>query len=72
LELVLERQEGHVQDITNYIETELKIGKTKIAQQIRAELQEKALGIFMWVVLVVGILNIELDRGQVSTLRRKL
>ena len=72
LELVLEGQEGHSQDITNYVETELKIGNSKIAQQTRAELQEKASGIFMWVVLVVGILNKESDRGQVLTLRRKL
>jgi ankyrin repeat protein len=72
LELVLEGQEGHSQDITNYVETELKIGKSKVAQQIRVELQEKASGIFMWVVLVVGILNKESDRGQVHALRRKL
>ena len=38
LELVLEGEEGHSQDITNYIESELTIGKSKIAQQIRAEL----------------------------------
>ncbi|KAF2684925.1 Pfs, NB-ARC and ankyrin domain protein, partial [Lentithecium fluviatile CBS 122367] len=72
LELILEGQEGHTQDITNYVETELKIGKSKTAQQVRVELQEKASGIFMWVVLVVGILNKESDRGQVHTLRRKL
>jgi ankyrin repeat protein len=72
LELVLEGQEGHSQDITNYIETELKIGKSKTAQRVRAELQEKASGIFMWVVLVVGILNKESDRGKIHTLRQKL
>jgi ankyrin repeat protein len=72
LELVLEGQEGHSQDITHYVETELKIGKSKTAQWVRAELQEKASGIFMWVVLVVGILNKESDRGQVHTLQRKL
>jgi hypothetical protein len=72
LELVLEGQEGHSQDITHYVETELKIGKSKTAQRVRAELQEKASGIFMWVVLVVGILNKESDRGQVHTLQRKL
>jgi ankyrin repeat protein len=72
LELVLEGQEGHSQDITNYVETELKIGKSKIAQQIRVELQEKASGIFMWVVLVVGILNKGSDQGKILTLRQKL
>jgi hypothetical protein len=72
LELVLEGQEGHSQDISNYVETELKIGKSKGAQRVRVELQEKASGIFMWVVLVVGILNKESDRGQVHMFQRKL
>jgi ankyrin repeat protein len=72
LSLVLEGQEGHSQDIANYLESELTIGKSKIAQQIRSELQEKAAGVFMWVVLVVGILNKEHDRGRIHTLRRRL
>ncbi|KAJ8112110.1 hypothetical protein OPT61_g5438 [Boeremia exigua] len=72
LELVLEGQSGHIQDITNYIEAELKIGSSKLAQQIRAELQDKASGIFMWIVLVVGILNKESDCGRIHTLQRKL
>ncbi|KAH8712240.1 hypothetical protein GQ44DRAFT_598742, partial [Phaeosphaeriaceae sp. PMI808] len=72
LSLVLERQEEHSQDITNYLESELKIGKSKIAQQIRSELQEKALGVFMWVVLVVGILNKEYDSGRIHVLQRRL
>ncbi|KAF2685037.1 hypothetical protein K458DRAFT_430639 [Lentithecium fluviatile CBS 122367] len=72
LSLVLEGQEGHSQDITNYLESELKIGKSKIAQQIRSEVQEKASGVFMWVVLVVGILNKEHDRGRIHALRRRL
>jgi hypothetical protein len=72
LSLVLEGQEGHSQDINNYLESELEIGKSKIAQQIRNEVQEKASGVFMWVVLVVGILNKEHDRGRVHALRRRL
>ncbi|CAO2651387.1 Nn.00g039570.m01.CDS01 [Neocucurbitaria sp. VM-36] len=72
LVLVLEGQEGHSQDITNYIETELKIEKSKTAQQIRADLQEKSSGIFMWVILVVEILNKESDRGRIHTLRQRL
>jgi len=72
LGLVLERQEGHAQDIANYLETELKIGKSKIAQQIRTELRDKASGVFMWVILVTGILNKEHDRGQMHALQKKL
>ncbi|KAF2113564.1 hypothetical protein BDV96DRAFT_114202 [Lophiotrema nucula] len=72
LSLVLEGQEGHNQDITNYLDCELKIGKSKSGQQIRSEVQEKASGVFMWVVLVVGILNKEHDRGRIHALRRRL
>lgn len=70
--LVLEGQEGHGQDIMSYIDSELKIGHSKVAQQVRTELQEKAAGVFMWVVLVVGILNKEHDGGRIRALRRRL
>lgn len=72
LGLVLEGQEGHTQDIANYLETELKIGNSPIAQQVRGEVQQKASGVFMWVVLVKGILNKEHDRGRMHALRRRL
>ncbi|KAF2188900.1 hypothetical protein K469DRAFT_684185 [Zopfia rhizophila CBS 207.26] len=72
LGLVLERQEGHDQDIANYLESELKIGQSKVAEQIRIELQEKASGVFLWVVLVVVILNKEYDGGRMHALRRRL
>jgi ankyrin repeat protein len=72
VDLVLEGQQGHSQDIINYLETELKIGTSPLAQQIRNELQEKASGTFMWVVLVISILNKEHDRGQIHALQRTL
>lgn len=72
LELVLEGQEGHNQDIANYIDSELKIGHSIVAKETRAELQAKASGVFMWVVLVVDILNKEYDRGRIHTLRKRL
>ncbi|KAH7398566.1 hypothetical protein BKA66DRAFT_391331, partial [Pyrenochaeta sp. MPI-SDFR-AT-0127] len=72
LRLVLEGQEGHTQDITNYVKSELKIGESKIAQQIRNDIQDKAEGVFMWVVLVVDILRKEYERGRIHVLRRRL
>lgn len=72
LSLVLEGQEGHTHDITNYLGNELKIGKSKVAEQIRNNLQDKASGVFMWVVLVVDILNEEFDRGQMHALKRRI
>jgi ankyrin repeat protein len=72
VELILEGQEGHSQDIVNYLGSELKIGYNKLAKQIRVQVQEKASGIFMWVILVVGILNEEHDRGRMHALQKRL
>ena len=70
--LILEGQEGHSLDITSYLESELKIGNSKVAKQVRGEIQEKASGVFLWVVLVVEILNKEHDSGRILALRRRL
>ncbi|KIM97158.1 hypothetical protein OIDMADRAFT_44064 [Oidiodendron maius Zn] len=72
LSFVLEGQEGHTQDIIGYIDSELKIGHSKLAEVIRHNLQEKAAGIFMWVVLVVEILNKEYDGGRILELQKRL
>ncbi|KAK3360961.1 hypothetical protein B0T24DRAFT_120609 [Lasiosphaeria ovina] len=72
LSLILEGQEGHSQDIVSYLSSELKIGRSNLAEQIRIELQEKSSGVFMWVVLVVGILNKEHDGGRIHALRQRL
>ncbi|KAK1763849.1 hypothetical protein QBC33DRAFT_596574 [Phialemonium atrogriseum] len=71
-ELVLESHKGHVQDITTYIDGKLKIGASERAQNIRLDLQKKAAGVFMWVVLVVDILNKEYDSGRIHGLQARL
>ncbi|KAF2802763.1 uncharacterized protein BDZ99DRAFT_454463, partial [Mytilinidion resinicola] len=70
--LVLEGQEGHQQDIASYLHSELKAGKSKLVTQIKEEILERASGIFLWVVLVVQMLNKEFDRGRIHALRRRL
>lgn len=64
LELLLDRQKGHDEDIEAYVESELRIGSCAIAAKIRDELKEKSQGIFMWVVLVTEMLSTEFDRGR--------
>jgi ankyrin repeat protein len=59
----LDAQEGHQQDIWKYVKSKLKVRKGKTAEEIRVAVQEKAQGVFMWVVLVVRILNEESDHG---------
>jgi hypothetical protein len=72
LSLILEIQEGHSQDIVSYLESELKIGHSKLAEQIRIDLQQKASGLFIWIVLVVGLLNKEYDGGRIHRLQQRL
>ncbi|CAN9387812.1 unnamed protein product [Alternaria alternata] len=72
ISLVLEGQEGHTQDINNYLESALRIGTSASAQKIRKNLQEKSSGVFMWIVLVVDILNEEYDGGRMHALERRL
>ena len=71
-ELVLEGQVGHNSDIANYIDSELKIGQSEAADDLKAEIRERASGVFLWVALVVGILNKEYDRGRILGLRKRL
>ncbi|OWT43365.1 NB-ARC and ankyrin domain protein [Pochonia chlamydosporia 170] len=72
LSLVLEGHKGHSRDIICYIDSELKIGRSQLAEQIRVDVQQKSSGVFLWVILVVEILNKEYDRGRVHALRTRL
>ncbi|KAK8016092.1 NB-ARC and ankyrin domain protein [Apiospora rasikravindrae] len=70
--IILEDKEQHRQDIASYIDSALRIGAGKLTEEIKSGLQEKASGVFMWVVLVVDILNRECDAGQRHRLRARL
>jgi hypothetical protein len=72
IQLILEGQEGHQQDIANYLHSELKAGRSKLVEQIKAEILGRASGIFLWVFLVVHMLNKEYDRGRIHALRKRL
>jgi ankyrin repeat protein len=72
VELILEGQEGHQQDLANYLQSELKIGKSQRCEKIKEELLRRTNGIFLWLVLVVQILQKEFDRGRVHALQNRL
>ncbi|KAJ2902704.1 NB-ARC and ankyrin domain protein [Zalerion maritima] len=72
VELVLDTQDGHISDIVQYVDSMLRIGDDPEARDIKQEVHTKSAGIFMWVVLVVRILNKEYDRGRTSALRARL
>lgn len=72
LNLALEESQEHEQDIANYVDSELKIGYSVVAEEVKAELRDKASSIFLWSSLVVDILNKEYDRSGTHALRKRL
>ena len=72
IEMTLQDQEGHFQDIDRYLTSELKVGGGAQSLKIKEEILERSSGIFLWVALVVQILNKEYDHGRVHALRKRL
>ena len=72
VELTLEVQQGHSDDITKYVNSKLKVGRNKRVEQIKIDVQKKSQGIFLWVVLVIPILQKAYDHGQVHALGKCL
>lgn len=55
--LELERQKGHDNDIRVYVEKRLIVDNEHLKKDLVRRIETKALGVFMWVVLVVQLLN---------------
>jgi len=72
LQLALELEQDHTNDITLYLDTHLKLGADTYADDIKAEVLRKSSNIFLWVVLVIPILNKEFDRGRIKALKKRL
>ena len=72
IEMTLEGQEGHYQDISKFLCSELKAGGGTVSEAIKDEILNRASGVFLWVALVVQILNKEYDHGRVHALRKRL
>jgi hypothetical protein len=70
-DMLLDHQAEHEEDITKYIKSKLKARKGKTGDELREAVQAKAQGVFMWMVLVVRILNEESDRGSNNASLRK-
>lgn len=66
IEVTLEDEVGHTEDIKQYIKSKLRLGKSKQAEILRSEILEKSSRIFLWVVLVLDILNSEYPHSAIS------
>ncbi|KAL4819841.1 hypothetical protein BDW67DRAFT_173115 [Aspergillus spinulosporus] len=67
----LEDQPGHAEDMEIYVSNRLQIREPALREKLQPQLLSKAAGVFMWVVLVVDILNKEYRRGGMA-LRKRL
>ncbi|KAL6808162.1 ankyrin repeat-containing domain protein [Trichoderma camerunense] len=72
LKLTLEDQAGHGKDLENYVQSKLRTGNSKASQEVSAEILQRASGVFLWVVLVVDILNREFRDGRMFAVKRRL
>ncbi|KAG5804539.1 hypothetical protein H9Q74_008775 [Fusarium xylarioides] len=70
IRIILEEQIGHGSDLASYIETHLRIKDMAVLEELQEKMLEKAAGVFLWVVLVVDILNRENRRGRLAIKRR--
>ncbi|KXJ90427.1 hypothetical protein Micbo1qcDRAFT_120035, partial [Microdochium bolleyi] len=68
VELVVERCPKHQADVVKYIRDQLRIRGTKM----ETEILERAESVFLWVVIVVSLLNKAYDEGRVEAMRRTL
>lgn len=71
-ELRLEHHKGHDDDISNYVHNKLRLANGLLKQQLSSEINRRSSGVFLWVVLVVSILNKEGDRGNHHLLLARL
>jgi hypothetical protein len=70
--IVVERYEGHHADIASYASSKLSCRPPTLKQELVASIIARSSGIFLWVVLVVRILNTESDRGNQHRLKESL
>ncbi|KAH7010585.1 uncharacterized protein B0I36DRAFT_300281 [Microdochium trichocladiopsis] len=77
-ELILEDQDEHSDDIALYIQSKLSLPKSKRAkdskqaEDFRHKVLEKSAGIFLWVALVIPMLNKANAGGRVDQLQKCL
>lgn len=65
LKFDLETQQGHTDDIIKFINIKLKPGRHPKAGELKERLQSRANGVFIWVALVINMLNKDLAQGRI-------
>jgi hypothetical protein len=68
--LTLDDESGHADGLAQYVKNHLRITNPSLLADFQAKILEKAAGIFMWIVLVVGILNKESGAGALAMMTK--
>ncbi|GJC77684.1 ankyrin-3 [Colletotrichum liriopes] len=72
LRLTLEDQEGHEKDLQDYVRNKLETESKSQTEDLTAQILRKASGVFLWVVLVIDILNRDIQRGRIFAVKERL
>ncbi|CVL11227.1 related to ankyrin 3 [Fusarium proliferatum] len=70
IRVILEEQTGHASDLESYIKSNLRIKDRTLLAELQEKMLKKAAGVFLWVVLVVDMMNKENCRGRLAVRRR--
>lgn len=70
LRLTLEDELGHTDDLTSYINSHLRLKSPVPVADLHDQLLKRSRGVFLWVVLVVDILNKESYHGGFALMKR--
>jgi len=73
-EIEIDDLHGHQNDISEYVQRRLRLLElqNKLREQLVTEIRRRSSGVFLWVVLVVGLLNKTKDQGNVHLLHGRL
>lgn len=72
IEIQLEGQRSHNEDIRVYVEKRLVIDSEQLKKDLLRRIKTKARGVFLWVVLVVQLLNNDDRRGNAHEIYDRL
>lgn len=71
-ELSLDAHQDHTGDIVAYVQNQLRINNQTLKAELSSTIVARASGVFLWVALVVKVLNKEADHGNHHLLKDKL
>ncbi|KAK4111839.1 ankyrin, partial [Canariomyces notabilis] len=72
ISVTLEDEAGHEEDLKYYVKSKLRLRRSKAAESLQSEILEQSAGTFLWVVLVIDILNSEYPGKRIDKMRERL